>query len=182
MAFRTAKVESANQIGFRIGFRNNLVQSRNERKRLGFSVVSLRIRSRYQYPHGCTGATEWFRQSFQLAPGAAATREVLHTNGTSAVAIYSPDGAPDPAWKTSITSVATALHPGWTYVLHGRQINGLSQAVIYGPWSPKRSRQSPSLILVRSSKTSFTPSVSIFRYSLISRFSFISHFNSFQIL
>ena len=58
--------------------------------------------------------------------------EVLHTNGTSAVAIYTPDGAPDPMWKPSITSVATALHPGQTYVLHGRQINGLSQAVIYG--------------------------------------------------
>lgn len=60
------------------------------------------------------------------------TGEVLHTNGSSALAIYTPDGAPDPTWKPSITSVSSALHPGWTYVLHGRQINGLSQAVIYG--------------------------------------------------
>ena len=60
------------------------------------------------------------------------TGQVLHTNGSSTVAIYSPDGAPDPAWRPSITSVPTALHPGWTYTLHGRQINGLSQAVIYG--------------------------------------------------
>jgi hypothetical protein len=60
------------------------------------------------------------------------TGQVLHTNGSSTVAIYTPDGTPDSAWRPSITSVATALHPGSTYVLHGRQINGLSQAVIYG--------------------------------------------------
>jgi hypothetical protein len=58
--------------------------------------------------------------------------EVLHTNGSTSVAIYTSDGAPDPAWKPTITSVLTALHPGQTYVLLGRQINGLSQAVIYG--------------------------------------------------
>ena len=60
------------------------------------------------------------------------TGQVLHTNGTSTVAIYTPDGAPDPAWRPTITSVPTALHPGSTYTLKGRQINGLSQAVIYG--------------------------------------------------
>jgi hypothetical protein len=60
------------------------------------------------------------------------TGEVLHTNGSSSMAIYTPDGAPDPIWKPSITSVPSALFPGGTYVLHGRQINGLSQAVIYG--------------------------------------------------
>jgi hypothetical protein len=60
------------------------------------------------------------------------TGQVLHTNGSATVAIYTPDGTPDPAWRPSITSVPTALHPGWTYALHGRQINGLSQAVIYG--------------------------------------------------
>jgi len=74
------------------------------------------------------GSRNPFSSRLMLLP----TGEVLHTNGTSAIAIYSPDGAPDPAWKPSITSVVTALHPGWTYVLHGRQINGLSQAVIYG--------------------------------------------------
>jgi Kelch motif len=60
------------------------------------------------------------------------TGQVLHTNGTGTVAIYTPDGAPDPAWRPSITSVPHALHPGWTYTLSGRQLNGLSQAVIYG--------------------------------------------------
>ena len=60
------------------------------------------------------------------------TGEVLHTNNSTTVTIYTPDGAPDPSWRPSITSVPTALLPGATYTLHGRQLNGLSQAVIYG--------------------------------------------------
>lgn len=58
--------------------------------------------------------------------------EVLHTNNSSTVTIYTPDLAPDPVWRPTITSVPSALQPGGTYTLHGRQINGLSQAVIYG--------------------------------------------------
>ena len=60
------------------------------------------------------------------------TGEVLHTNSSTTVTIYTPDLAPDPSWRPSITSVPTALVPGATYTLHGRQLNGLSQAVIYG--------------------------------------------------
>ena len=60
------------------------------------------------------------------------TGQVLHTNGSSTVAIYTPDGAPDPTWRPSITSAPSVLHPGSTYTLQGRQLNGLSQAVIYG--------------------------------------------------
>jgi hypothetical protein len=48
------------------------------------------------------------------------------------VLVYTPAGAPDPIWKPTITSVPTAMAPGGTYVLHGRRINGLSQAVSYG--------------------------------------------------
>lgn len=60
------------------------------------------------------------------------TGEVLHTNNSTTVTIYTPDLAPDPSWRPSITSVPTAVVPGGTYTLHGRQLNGLSQAVIYG--------------------------------------------------
>ncbi|MEY2445556.1 MAG: hypothetical protein QOE00_2136 [Ilumatobacteraceae bacterium] len=60
------------------------------------------------------------------------TGQVLHTNCTTGVAIYTPDGAPDPVWRPTITSTPTALRAGFTYTLQGRQINGLSQAVIYG--------------------------------------------------
>jgi hypothetical protein len=58
--------------------------------------------------------------------------EVLHTNNSTTVTIYTPDLAPDPSWRPSITSMPTALVPGATYTLHGRQLSGLSQAVIYG--------------------------------------------------
>jgi hypothetical protein len=58
--------------------------------------------------------------------------EILHTNNSRTVTIYTPDLAPDPTWRPSITSVSTALLPGGTYTLKGRQLNGLSQAVIYG--------------------------------------------------
>jgi hypothetical protein len=81
-----------------------------------------------QAPSPPNGSGAPFSSRLILLP----TGQVLHTNGSSTVAIYTPDGAPDPVWKPSITSVPTALHPGSTYVLHGRQINGLSQAVIYG--------------------------------------------------
>jgi hypothetical protein len=81
-----------------------------------------------QAPSPANGAGSPFSSRLILLP----TGQVLHTNGSSTVAIYTPDGAPDPSWKPSITSVPTALLPGHTYVLHGRQINGLSQAVIYG--------------------------------------------------
>jgi hypothetical protein len=60
------------------------------------------------------------------------TGQVLHTNGSPTVAIYTPDGGPDPTWRPSITAVPSALRPGWTYTLQGRQLNGLSQAVMYG--------------------------------------------------
>ncbi|MDE2367361.1 MAG: hypothetical protein KGN16_00180 [Burkholderiales bacterium] len=58
--------------------------------------------------------------------------EVLHSNNSSTVAIYTPDLAPDPVWRPTITAVPDALLPGGTYTLKGRQLNGLSQAVIYG--------------------------------------------------
>jgi hypothetical protein len=81
-----------------------------------------------QVPSPPNGAGSPFSSRLLLLP----TGEVLHTDGSSTVAIYAPDGAPDDAWRPSITSVPTALLPGHSYVLHGRQINGLSQAVIYG--------------------------------------------------
>ena len=81
-----------------------------------------------QVPSPANGSGNPFSSRLILLP----TGQVLHTNGTSTVAIYTPDGSPDSTWKPSITSVPTALIPGRTYTLRGRQINGLSQAVIYG--------------------------------------------------
>jgi Kelch motif len=60
------------------------------------------------------------------------TGQVLFTNGSTDAEVYTPDSAPDPAWKPQITSHPYTVRPGFTYTLRGRQINGLSQACIYG--------------------------------------------------
>ena len=46
--------------------------------------------------------------------------------------IYTPAGGPQPAWRPRITHVPRHLHPGRSYRLHGKQLNGLSQACAYG--------------------------------------------------
>jgi hypothetical protein len=60
------------------------------------------------------------------------TGQVLFSNCTNHLEIYTPAGGPHPAWKPQITETARHLTPGHTYRLHGRQLNGLSQAVCYG--------------------------------------------------
>ncbi len=60
------------------------------------------------------------------------TGQVLFANGSTDVEVYTPDGAPDPAWKPAITAFPADLHVAQTYTLQGRQINGLSQANSYG--------------------------------------------------
>jgi hypothetical protein len=60
------------------------------------------------------------------------TGQVLFSDGSTDVEVYTPDGAPDPSWKPQITSAPASVRPGRTYTLSGRQINGLSQAVSYG--------------------------------------------------
>jgi hypothetical protein len=60
------------------------------------------------------------------------TGQVLFAAGSPNVQVYTPDGAPDPVWKPSILGVPTSLLGNHTYTLHGRQLNGLSQAVSYG--------------------------------------------------
>jgi Kelch motif len=58
--------------------------------------------------------------------------QVLYSNCTNTIEIYTPSGGPQPAWRPHITDVPRHLRPGETYRLHGRQLNGLSQAVAYG--------------------------------------------------
>ena len=58
--------------------------------------------------------------------------QLLWTAGSTVVEIYAPDGTYDPAWRPSITSCPAVVHPGGSYTLHGRQLNGLSQCVYYG--------------------------------------------------
>jgi hypothetical protein len=58
--------------------------------------------------------------------------QILETDGSTDVEVYTPLGAPDPSSAPTITSVATTLVRGTTYRLQGTQLNGLSQAVAYG--------------------------------------------------
>lgn len=58
--------------------------------------------------------------------------QVLYANCTNTIEIYTPAGGPQPGWRPHITEVPRHLHPGRTYRLHGRQLNGLSQANAYG--------------------------------------------------
>jgi hypothetical protein len=58
--------------------------------------------------------------------------QVLFASGSQAIYCYTPDGYPDDAWRPAITSVPTFVRHGHSFTLHGRQINGLSQAVSYG--------------------------------------------------
>jgi hypothetical protein len=65
------------------------------------------------------------------------TGQVLYTStddsGTQFdIQIYTPAGGPQNVWRPQIAHVPRRLHAGRTYRLHGRQLNGLSQACAYG--------------------------------------------------
>lgn len=58
--------------------------------------------------------------------------DVLYSNCTSTIEMYTPSGGPHAGWRPRITEVPRHLHPGETFRLHGLQLNGLSQANAYG--------------------------------------------------
>ena len=61
------------------------------------------------------------------------TGQVLFTDGTQDVEVYSSIGFFNPSWAPTITSSPSDVTPGGTnYTLEGTQLNGLSQAVSYG--------------------------------------------------
>jgi len=60
------------------------------------------------------------------------TGEVLMTDFSSDVELYTPAGAPDNAWRPTITSFPGQIAPGASYAITGTQFNGLSQATGYG--------------------------------------------------
>ncbi|MGH6835062.1 MAG: choice-of-anchor D domain-containing protein [Methylocella sp.] len=69
-----------------------------------------------------------FTGRFLLLPNG----QVLFSNQSAAVTIYTPDGAPNPSWKPAITAIPPIMAVGHHYLLSGRQFNGLSQACFYG--------------------------------------------------
>jgi hypothetical protein len=58
--------------------------------------------------------------------------QVIYTDGSKDVEIYTPIGSPDPAWAPTITTAPTSVTRGTTYQIKGTQFNGLSQAEGYG--------------------------------------------------
>ena len=58
--------------------------------------------------------------------------QVLYSNCTNTIEMYTPAGGPQPAWRPHITQLPHHLHPGGVFRLHGRQLNGLLQANAYG--------------------------------------------------
>src|SRR6185295_7110628 len=102
----------------------------------------------------CESETYWGRMV--MLP----TGQVLYSAGKMAVDLYTPDGAPDPAWLPTITSCPSSVRPGGEYTLFGRQINGLTQCSYYGndatnatnyPIVRLRSVNSPQVFYCRSS-------------------------------
>jgi hypothetical protein len=57
------------------------------------------------------------------------TGQVLFSASSKNVQVYTPDGGPEESWRPTITSVTPSASD---YILQGTQLNGLSQANIYG--------------------------------------------------
>jgi hypothetical protein len=60
------------------------------------------------------------------------TGQVLFTDQSTVVEVYTPAGVPDEAWRPTIASCPRMLRPGEVYEIGGTQFNGLSQASMYG--------------------------------------------------
>jgi hypothetical protein len=56
--------------------------------------------------------------------------QVLWSNGNTQLYVYTPDGAPDPAWKPTISDISD--NGDGTYRLTGTQLNGISEGAAYG--------------------------------------------------
>jgi hypothetical protein len=74
-----------------------------------------------------SGDTSFYGRMLVLPTG-----QILLTDGSRDVELYTSTGFPNPAWAPTITSVSATLTHGLTYALKGRQLNGLSQGSAYG--------------------------------------------------
>jgi hypothetical protein len=58
--------------------------------------------------------------------------QLMMTDFSSDVEVYTPSGGPLNAWRPTITTVPANVLPGLGYVISGTQFNGLSQTSFYG--------------------------------------------------
>ena len=81
----------------------------------------------FPYPGAANAGIYWSRM--MLLP----TGQVLFSASSSSVQVYTPDGGPQDAWRPTISSVTPHGVIFTDYILvQGTQLNGLSQANIYG--------------------------------------------------
>src|SRR5215472_16223369 len=81
----------------------------------------------FPYPGAANAGIYWSRM--MLLP----TGQVLFSASSSNVQVYTPDGGPQDAWRPTISSVTPHGVIFTDYILvQGTQLNGLSQANIYG--------------------------------------------------
>jgi hypothetical protein len=60
------------------------------------------------------------------------TGQILLTDFSTDVELYTSSGSPEPSWAPAITAVPTLLKPGKTYTVQGTQLNGLSHGAAFG--------------------------------------------------
>jgi hypothetical protein len=60
------------------------------------------------------------------------TGQILFTDGSADVEIYTSSGKAERSWAPAITAVRKNLERGHTYFIAGKQFNGLSQGAMYG--------------------------------------------------
>ncbi len=60
------------------------------------------------------------------------TGQILFTDGSGDVEIYTSSGKAERSWAPAITEVSRSLERNQTYVIAGKQFNGLSQGAMYG--------------------------------------------------
>jgi hypothetical protein len=70
--------------------------------------------------------------SYQLFFVLLPTGELLSSDGSGDIEVYTATGTPNPAWAPTIVEAPTTVARGTTYELKGTQFNGLSQGVAYG--------------------------------------------------
>ena len=77
-------------------------------------------------PNAATSSC-WYGNMLMLPTG-----QVLFTDQSNDVEIYTPVGGPKDAWRPVVTNVSNVLFVGQTVTVSGKQLNGLSQCSYYG--------------------------------------------------
>src|SRR5205823_7650793 len=80
------------------------------------------------------------------------TGQILFTDGSTDVEIYTANGTFNSAWQPAIIQSPASVVPGATYMISGTQFNGLSQGAAYG--DDAQSATNYPLVRITNSATS----------------------------